>query len=152
MIIYDGCCHLTIQSSTTGHFMSFGVYVNSILTAKRIKKQTGIQTEGFISEEDLTVTFTSLIPLIPIFSNRRDHIYLRWVISQVQKEADIVHWAIFFKVRFEEPGCFHVYLNINNFISAGRRKILIICFWWRQSYKSKLFLLLKIQASIFIPF
>lgn len=43
LIIYDVWCHLTIQSSITGHFMSFIVSINSVLTAKRIKKQTGVQ-------------------------------------------------------------------------------------------------------------
>lgn len=80
------------------------------------------------------------------WTERNSSLYLRWVISQVQKEADIVHRAIFFKVRFEEPGSFHVYLNINDFISAGRRKILSIYFWWRPSYRSALLLLLKLQV------
>lgn len=75
--------------------------------------------------------FTSLVlgnifDLKPEWTERNSSIYSRWVISQVQKEADIVHWAIFFKVRFEEPGSFHVYLNSNDFISARRRKILSI--------------------------
>lgn len=79
-------------------------------------------------------------------TERNSSVYLRWVIRQVQKEADIVHWAIFFKVRFEEPGSFHVYLNNKNFISAGRRKILNIYFWWKPSYRFELFLLLKSQV------
>ena len=59
-----------------------------------------------------------------MWTERNSSLYLRRVISQVQKEADIVHGAIFFKVGFEEPGGFHVYLNSNDFISAGRRKVL----------------------------
>ena len=72
-------------------------------------------------------------------NSERNKFYLRWDISQIQKKADIVHWAIFFKVRFKEPGCFHVYLSISDVISAMQKNILSIYFWGRPSYKSKLF-------------
>lgn len=88
----------------------------------------------------------NILNLKPGWTERNSSIYLRRVIGQVQKEADIVHGAIFFKVRFEEPGSFHVYLNRNDFISAGRRNILnIMYFWWRLSYRSALFLPLKLS-------
>lgn len=35
---------------------------------------------------------------------------LRWVVGQVQEKADVVHGAIFLKVRLEEAGSFHVNL------------------------------------------
>lgn len=94
----------------------------------------------------ISLVLGNISDLKPGWTERNSSIYLRWVISQVQKEADIVHGAIFFKVRFEEPGSFHVYLNSNDFISGGRRKILSMYFWWRPSYRSALLLLLKFQV------
>jgi hypothetical protein len=34
--------------------------------------------------------------------------YLRWVISQIQEQANILHGAILFKILFEEPSSLHV--------------------------------------------
>lgn len=36
---------------------------------------------------------------------------LRWIVGQVQEEADVVHGAIFLKIRLEEASCFHVDLR-----------------------------------------
>lgn len=36
---------------------------------------------------------------------------LRWIIGQVQEKADVVHGAIFLKIRLEEASSFHVDLK-----------------------------------------
>lgn len=36
---------------------------------------------------------------------------LRWIIGKVEKQADILHGTIFFKVLLEETCCFHVDLE-----------------------------------------
>jgi len=43
---------------------------------------------------------------------------LRWIISKVKEETNVLHGTILFKVLFEKSGCFHVDLLKQKFLKT----------------------------------